>query len=68
MKESLDEISRKELVDYRMERAIETLSEAGLMATNAHYNAAVNRLYYACFYAAQALLIANSMMLPHIRE
>jgi len=49
MKESLDDFSRKELVDYRMERALETLSEAGLMATNAHYNAAVNRFILCLF-------------------
>lgn len=28
---------------------------------NLHYNAAFNRLYYACFYAASALLVANGI-------
>ena len=48
MKETLDEQSRKALVSYRLERADET-------------NAAANRLYYACYYAASALLVSNTI-------
>ena len=59
MKETLDEQSRLELVHYRMERANETMEEAGILAENGHFNAAVNRLYYACFYATQALLLKH---------
>lgn len=61
MKETLDELSRKKLIDYRIDRAYETLQEASLLAKEGHYNAAVNRLYYACFYAAQALFVANDI-------
>lgn len=57
MKEALDEQSRLGLMHYRMERADETMEEAGILAERGHYNAAVNRLYYACFYATQALLL-----------
>ena len=57
MKETLDEQSRTDLVRYRMERADETLQEAGLLAKEGYYNAAFNRLYYACFYASLALLV-----------
>lgn len=49
MKETLDEQSRLELIHYRMERADETMEEAGILAGHGHYNAAVNRLYYVCF-------------------
>ena len=59
MKETLDEQSRLELIHYRMERADETMEEAGILAGHGHYNAAVNRLYYACFYATQALLLKH---------
>ena len=59
MKETLDEQSRQGLVRYRIERADETMEEVGLMAGHGHYNAAVNRLYYACYYAAEALLLQN---------
>ena len=59
MKETLDEQSRQGLVRYRLERADETMEEVDLMASHGHYNAAVNRLYYACYYAAEALLLQN---------
>ena len=61
MNETLDEQSRWSLVRYRSERADETIVEAKLLATEGHYNAAINRLYYACFYAALALLVANGI-------
>ena len=44
---------------YRMERADEALEEAAILSERCHYNAAVNRLYYACFYAVQALLLKH---------
>ena len=59
MKETLDEQSRIGLIHYRMERADETMEEVGILAERGHYNAAVNRLYYACFYAVQALLLKH---------
>lgn len=59
MNETLDEQSRIGLVRYRMERASETMEEARILADNGYYNAAVNRLYYACFYATQALLLKH---------
>ena len=61
MKETLDEQSRTDLVRYRIERADETLHEAGLLAKEGYYNAAFNRLYYACFYAALALLVKHGI-------
>jgi uncharacterized protein len=48
---------KEDLVKYRADRAKETLEEAKLMATNQHWNATVNRLYYACFYIVHALLL-----------
>ena len=58
MKETLDEQSRKALVSYRLERADETMKEAEILAKEQHYNAAANRLYYACYYAASELLVS----------
>jgi uncharacterized protein (UPF0332 family) len=57
MKETLDEESRLALIQYRLERADETMKEAVVLAEQGFYNATVNRLYYACFYAVQALLL-----------
>lgn len=51
----------KALVVYRMERAREALSEAGLLFEAGHLNAYVNRLYYACFYAVSALLVIRGI-------
>lgn len=53
-----------ELIRYRIQRAFETLEEARLMAASAHWNGCVNRLYYACFYAVNALLLTKGMSSP----
>jgi len=53
----LTEDDRKEIVKYRMEKARETLAEISILMENKFYRTAANRLYYACFYAATALLI-----------
>jgi uncharacterized protein (UPF0332 family) len=47
------------LIEYRMQRAYETIDEAKIMFDGGHLNAYVNRLYYACFYAASALLLTK---------
>lgn len=57
MKEKLDEESKRALILYRIQRAYETLKEAKVMVRESFYNAAVNRLYYACYYATVALLL-----------
>ena len=61
MSETLDEQSRTDLVRYRIELASETLMEARLLANEGYYNAAFNRLYYACFYATLSLLVKNGL-------
>ena len=61
MKEKLDEQSILALIHYRMERADEAKEEASILSGSGHYNAAVNRLYYACFYSTQALLLSHQI-------
>lgn len=61
MKEVLDKESRKALIAYRMQRAAETMKEAEVMAREAFYNTAINRMYYACYYATMALLLKNDI-------
>ena len=61
MKESLDIESRNSLIAYRIERAYGSLKEAKLMAEGGFYNASINRLYYACYYMAVALLLKNNI-------
>lgn len=59
MKQQLSEENVKALVSYRMSRAKETLEEVPHQRDMGFYNTAVNRLYYACYYASVALLIKN---------
>lgn len=73
MKEKLDAENRAAIVSYRLERAYETLKEADYNTEGGYYNAAVNRLYYACYYAASALLLkceidANTHCLRSVRR
>lgn len=51
----------KYLVLYRMTRADETLEDARILAKAERWNACVNRLYYACFYAVSALLVRDGL-------
>lgn len=58
----LTEEQRKDIVRYRMENAQNTLEEVKSHRENGYYNTAINRMYYACYYAASALLIANGIV------
>jgi len=49
----------QDLIAYRLERARDALVEARVMQDIGHPNACVNRIYYACFYAVSALLVAH---------
>lgn len=42
---------------YRIERAWETLDDAEILAHEEKWNSCINRLYYAAFYAINALLL-----------
>ena len=53
-----------ELVRYRLAQARESIAEAALLFANDHVRTAVNRLYYACFYAVSALLLAEGYSSP----
>ncbi len=57
----MNELERKELVSYRIKRANDTLNEIELLVENQFWNTAVNRLYYACYYAVIALLVKNKI-------
>lgn len=47
---------KQDYIEYRIQTAKETLNAAKLLADNSHWNSAINRLYYTCFYAISALL------------
>lgn len=50
---------RSEYVKYRLESARKTFLAAQVLAERELWNSAVNRLYYALFYAVNALLVLN---------
>ncbi|MCA2724430.1 MAG: HEPN domain-containing protein [Microcystis sp. M166S2] len=41
-------------IRYRLQRANETISETKILIENKLWNTAINRMYYACFYAVGA--------------
>lgn len=47
--------------DYRLKRAFETIEEVETHIVNGFWNTAINRMYYACFYAVGALLVKNGI-------
>jgi uncharacterized protein (UPF0332 family) len=51
-----DQPSTAERIEYRLERARTSLEEARLLAEADSWHGSLNRCYYACFYAAKALL------------
>lgn len=57
MKDKLAPQDRADLIKYRLSRSSEALTEATYNAEGGYYNLAVNRLYYAAFYVASALML-----------
>ena len=53
--------SREEYINYRFHRAEESYEEALILAKEKRWNAVINRLYYACFYAVISLLLKNNI-------
>jgi uncharacterized protein (UPF0332 family) len=52
---------RREVAIYRLDRAKATLDDARLLAQSHRWNSAINRLYYAAFYAITALLTRENL-------
>lgn len=53
--------SKEDYINYRIQKAEETFDDAKLLVSYNRYNSAVNRLYYACFYMVNALLLSKDM-------
>ncbi len=51
----------QELTRYRFEQADEALEEAGILLDAGYCRGALNRAYYAMFYALQVLVIINKI-------
>lgn len=48
-------------IKYRIDRANETIEEVRVHIDNKFWNTAINRMYYACFYAVSALLAKDKI-------
>lgn len=55
------EYKPEDYIKYRYSRALETIDEVKTHIEHKYWNTAINRLYYACFYAVGALLIQNKI-------
>ncbi|OGU71222.1 MAG: hypothetical protein A2V93_07345 [Ignavibacteria bacterium RBG_16_34_14] len=53
-------LDKEALIRYRLERSLETISEAEQSIQNNHLHLAANRIYYAIFYAVSALSVKNN--------
>lgn len=57
----MNEPDRKEIIKYRITRAHQTFLEIDKHIENELYDTAINRLYYACYYAVTALFISKEI-------
>ncbi len=55
------ENSKENYIKYRLTKADETLLAAKILIENKLWNSVINRLYYACFYAINALLVSKNI-------
>ena len=58
---SIEIDKRTALVNYRIEEAFSALTDAEVAVAAERWNMAANRLYYAVFYAATALLLSEEL-------
>ncbi len=49
--------NKKDLIEYRLNRAKDTLDDARILAEKSKWNSTINRLYYSAYYAVTALLL-----------
>lgn len=61
MTDRLDSRSRQDLIEYKIEKANQAIKESEVLANAEYYNSAVNRLYYAVYYIAAALMLKDSI-------
>jgi len=57
----MNNAERTELIQYRINRSLHTLQEVNILIENQLWSTAINRLYYACYYAVLAILLKNNI-------
>ena len=53
--------TKEDLINYRIARAKDTLDDAQILADRGKWNSAINRLYYAAYYAVIAPLLRSDL-------
>lgn len=56
-----DDHSREDIIRYRIEKSEELLNEVALLIEHGFANAAVSRMYYACYHSISALLFSHNI-------
>jgi len=56
----MNQKTKKDLINYRRERAFETIKEVDLLISKDMFFAAVNRIYYGMFYIINALSVLDN--------
>ena len=67
----MTEYKPEDYIKYRISRANETIEEVQTHIDNKFWNTAINRMYYACFYAIGALLAKHKIEVsshPGVRQ
>lgn len=57
----MTEQERKILISLRLQNAKDTLAEIPVHLEHGFWNTAVSRMYYACYYAVEALLLKHGI-------
>jgi uncharacterized protein (UPF0332 family) len=57
----MNQVNHEDYLKYRIDRAKSTLEEVKVLIENQFWNTAINRMYYACFYAVGALLLKSNI-------
>lgn len=57
----MTDFTPEDYIKYRIDRANETIEEVRTHIDNRFWNTAINRMYYACFYAVSALLAKDKI-------
>jgi len=57
----MNEPQREEYIKYRLEKSDDALEVAKLLIENKKWNATINRLYYAVYYAISALMVKDEI-------
>lgn len=57
----------KAYIRYRLEKAQEVYQAALILYEAEQWNSVINRLYYACFYSASAMLLYKNISAKYIQ-